>query len=316
MYFDYPESPNIEQNGFYTKSFNIDDKTNILLFYKEYGFVIIDNIISDNECKKAESDIFKYLNITDTKSFANHTEDNIVSRKPLFTPNIVNIRQNENIYKIFSMILNYKDLLVSHDLCYFLKPTKFVNINNKIINVDNWRTSKDIYIDIDLVNINNSEIILNKLNYTNTKNFVYENFIVDLNNKNINGLISINNNTEFDGGFSCVPGFHKYFEYWLEHNKNNFHNNNLLNYNNYKFNNNDPINKKLVKINIKKGSLLIWDQRIPYSIEQNYSANHWLAQKIKYMYKFKNFSRKTTLMMYLKSVCNDIKINNILKNSI
>lgn len=314
MYFDYPESPQIEENNFYTKSFNIEDKTNLLLFYKEYGFVIIDNILTDIECKNTELDIFKYLNITDTKSFSNHNEDNIVSRKPLFTPNIVNNRQNINIYNIYSMLLNYKDLYVSHDLCYFLKPTKFININNKIVDVDNWKTSKNTYIDINLFN---DSSILNKLNYTNTKNFIYENNIINLNDKNINGLISITNNMKHDGGFSCVPGFHKYFDYWLEHCKNNnlLFQDELLNYSNYKFNHDDPINKKLVKINIKKGSLLLWDQRIPYSIEQNNSSNYWLAQKIKYTYKFKNKTRYATIMMHLKNVKN-IKINSCLKNCI
>lgn len=311
MFFDYPETPFVEENNFYTKSFNIEDKTNILLFFKEYGFVIIDNIISNEECKKTELEIFNYLNITDTKSFFNHTEDNIVSRKPLFTPNIVNNRQNINIYNIFSMLLNNKNLLVSHDICYFLKPTKFVNINNKIMDMNKWKTSDDIYLDINLLNINKKKI-LNKLNYTNTKNFIYENFIVDINDKNINGLINLTDNMKNDGGFSCVPGFHKYFEYWFSQ----CNQNDLINSDNYKFSKDDPIKKKLYKINIKKGSLLLWDQKIPYSIEQNNSSAYWLAQKIKYTYKFNNTSRHNTLMMYLKNINNEIKINNVLKNCI
>jgi ectoine hydroxylase-related dioxygenase (phytanoyl-CoA dioxygenase family) len=315
MYFDYPESPQIEKNNFYTKSFNIEDKTNILLFFKEYGFVIIDDIITGDECKKTELEVFNYLNISDTKSFSNHNEDNIVSRKPLFTPYVVNNRQNKKIYNIYSMLLNYKNLLVSHDLCYFLKPTRFVKINNRIIDVGKWKTSRKVYLDINFTNKQND--ILKKLNYANTKNFIYENFLINTNNKNINGLISITDNTENDGGISCVPGFHKYFDYWFEHCKQyNLleQNDKLLNYDNYIFNDDDPIKNKLVKINIKKGSILLWDQRIPYSIEPNNSSNHWLAQKIRYTYKFDNMSRYRTLMMYLKKIHCDTDNNILMKN--
>ena len=350
-YFDYPESSlqnemiyddKLEQ---YTKAFDIDQKAEINLFFQEYGFVIIKNVLPIDECYKTEKEIMSLMKFDKKKpstykkwpSFGKESEG-IVCRKPLFTCQTVNNRQNERIYSMFSRLLNSTDLQVSHDSCYFLRPTKHIKFeDNQIKTMEEWKTKKVVRLDVDIDKCyaKPEELAdkLKNLSYVNLINFICETciFSFSVTPLNVEGLINLTNNKKSDGGFSCVPGFHKYFTEWYKHNQKNKKKKNTnsyisnlkphlddTKYKKYIFDENDPIKDKLVKINMKAGWLLIWDQRLPYCIEPNNSKNFWLVQKIKYSkrYNFVNNSRLLMLKKNLTYVQKMITINKVFKNSL
>jgi ectoine hydroxylase-related dioxygenase (phytanoyl-CoA dioxygenase family) len=347
-YFDYPESPSQAEISYddkleqFTKAFDINETKEINDFFKKYGFVIIKNIVSVDDCDKTEKEIMELMKFNKNKSssytkWASFGKENegLVSRKPLFTPQILNNRQNEKIYNIFSRLLTSTNLQVTHESCYFLRPTRNVKFeDNSIKSVDEWKTQKSIRLDIDINKCYNKpdELIniLQNMSYINLTNFMNETCIFTFlaTPLNIEGLINLSNNRELDGGFSCVPGFHKYFNEWYNHcsknllKKNNTYISSLKSdidntiYKKYIFDENDPIKNRLVKINMKLGSLIIWDQRLPYCIEPNNSNNFWLAQQIKYSkkYNFVNNSRMQIIKSNLLNIQKYIQINKILQN--
>lgn len=349
-YFDYPESQ-LENEMIYddkheqfTKAFVINETKEMNMFFREHGFVIIKNILSIDECDRTEKEIMELMKFNKKrpstyKKWISSGKENegLVCRKPLFTNQTINNRQNENVYNVFSGLLNSADIQVSHESCYFLRPTKHIKFeNNQIKSVREWKTKKIIRMDVDVdkcyAEPNNLASILKNLSYMNLMNFMCEPYIFSFSVTplNIEGLINITNNRESDGGFSCVPGFHKYFDEWYNHcselfnRKNNSYVSNLIpkmdntKYKKYVFDENDPIKNRLVKINMKSGSLLIWDQRLPYCIEPNNSKNYWLAQKIKYSKRlnFVNNSRLETVKKNLKDIRKIITINKVLKKSL
>ena len=347
-YFDYPEPPTHSDISYddkleqFTKSFNIDETKEINEFFKKYGFVIIKNMVSVSNCDKTEKEITDLMKFDKNKpityekwSSFGKEKDGLVSRKPLFTPYILNNRQNDKIFNIFSRLLASTNLQVTYESCYFLRPTKNIKFeDNSIRSIDGWKTKKTIKLDMDINKCYNeaNEMIntLKNMNYTNLTNFINETCIFSFKATplNIQGLINLSSNKNNDGGFSCVPGFHKYFIHWHKHVCKNLsiQNNSYISnikphtdiYKKYIFDDNDPIKDKLVKINMRIGSLLIWDNRIPYCIEPNNSNKFWLAQQIKYSkkYNFVNNSRKHTIEKNLLNVKNKIQINKHLKTSL
>lgn len=332
-YFDYPESSllnDIIDDDNYTISFDIDDKSNINKFFHEHGFVIIKNVLSLEDCSKTERDILNIMKYDINKkstlkrwSSIGKESEGLVSRKPIFTKQIISNQRNKKVNTIFSRLLNSNDLETSYDSCYFLRPTKFIKFENNVIKImDEWKTKKNIYLDLDVNKcynkLDNLLETLKNLNYLNSMNFINESYVFSLNVTplNIEGIINITNNKDLDGGFSCLPGFHKYFNNWHKYcvdnnlfnkNKNKYIINNYSSidknmYKKYIFNTDDPIKNKLIKINMRAGSLCIWDQRLPYSIEPNNSNNYWIGQKIRYYQKYNliNNSRSVSEKINIK----------------
>jgi hypothetical protein len=56
------------------------------------------------------------------------------ARSPVFTKQVLRNRINPKVYQTFSLILGVQDLLVNHDRLGFLRPTKDVVIDGKIVN--------------------------------------------------------------------------------------------------------------------------------------------------------------------------------------
>lgn len=327
----YPEKEDIEfddRYGEYTKAFSINQLLEIKLFFKEYGFVIVKDVLSIDECLQTENELMKLLNMDINKShtldkwpYIGKENEGLISRKPIFSPNILNNRQNKNIYLLFSELLKEKDLTASHDTVYFIRPTKLVKVNNTIIkNNDKWKIKEYLRLDCDptkdtnIIKDKNETNIneINNLNYSNDYNFIYEN-LINNDKININGLINIKTSREYDGGFVCVPKFHKYYNNWLNINKNFFVKNigNINRKHCYIFNKDDKINDLAVKINVPIGSIILWDSRIPYKIENNKSKNYWIGQKIRLRKKINNSSRKTFVKNQIKQYIKFFNLNEI-----
>jgi hypothetical protein len=56
------------------------------------------------------------------------------TRHPVFTEAALNNRQNPNVHHAFATVLGTPKLLVSHDRYGFLRPTKNVNIDGRLVN--------------------------------------------------------------------------------------------------------------------------------------------------------------------------------------
>eukprot|EP01080_Neovahlkampfia_damariscottae_P012488 gene12488-6236_t len=192
-------------------------------------------------------------------------------------------RLNPNVYESFSNILGTKDLWTSIDRYGIMRPTKNVKINGEIKDMEKWKTTQK-WLHWDL----NPWEIKNKTPPTfNTKQF---NFLSE-NNDNyqeefkVQGLISLLDSTENDGGFLCVPGFHKKVIEWASAN---------VKQKSPKTSNfvmvpkEDEIQKYVQKITVKAGSLIIWNSRLPHCNYPNNSNNFRLNQYLKMFQSYKD----------------------------
>merc|ERR1712127_555879 len=115
-------------------------------------------MVSVSNCDKTEKEITDLMKFDKNKpityekwSSFGKEKDGLVSRKPLFTPYILNNRQNDKIFNIFSRLLASTNLQVTYESCYFLRPTKNIKFeDNSIRSIDGWKTKKTIKLDMDI----------------------------------------------------------------------------------------------------------------------------------------------------------------------
>ena len=125
------EIPRDEQDPRYVKSFNIDEEEQYKSFFTKYGFVVINNILSEEECKASIADIWTvletspfysslHINRYDPTSFSRWPGgmpqvEGIVGERPVITQTALFNRQNPLFYRAYAHLLNSPHLLVNHD---------------------------------------------------------------------------------------------------------------------------------------------------------------------------------------------------------
>eukprot|EP01102_Stenamoeba_stenopodia_P021508 TRINITY_DN8692_c0_g1_i1.p1 TRINITY_DN8692_c0_g1~~TRINITY_DN8692_c0_g1_i1.p1 ORF type:complete len:390 (-),score=63.80 TRINITY_DN8692_c0_g1_i1:131-1300(-) len=210
-------------------------------------------------------------------------------------------RTNPRLYRCFSHLLQRSDLWVSIDRYGYLRPTKDIEIeadkakpedlqsntpvNGKItVQRPKWKTS-DKWLHWDLNpwypfisdNVTSSE---DEINQRRPKYDFPTAFIVENNDartatyRRVQGLIALADTREEDGGFQTVPGFLHHLSEWADATRELAEKNNKTFF--VSVPKNHPIVENTRKIPMKKGSLLIWDSRMPHSNYPN-SSNHFRA---------------------------------------
>ena len=219
-------------------------------FYHEHGYVIISNAVPQKNLDAAVVAISEFLGI----DFDNHNswysiapsvnKDNGDGKGPVSLAGMVELYQHQAlwdnrqyplIHQIFSDIWGTEKLLVTLDRVNMKPP----------ISIDHpeWDHPGMIHWDI-----NTS---LNPLPH------------------DVQGVLYLTDTTEEQGGFQCIPGFHKEFKEWVKtqpQDRDPFH---------------PDIDKAKIKsIPGKAGDLLIWNSMLPHGNGANKSDRLRLAQYI------------------------------------
>ncbi|XP_065179466.1 putative phytanoyl-CoA dioxygenase [Sycon ciliatum] len=173
-----------EDDTRYVKSFSIDQKEEFQSFFEEYGFVVIRDVLSRDECEASVDDIWKYLEgrgyryrewdgpTEHEKLYGKHPQDEerpedlirrddpstwnndwpplanagILGFLPVFTKQALLNRQNANIYSVYTTLMKRKDLMVSQDRYGLFRPVKVAGDPEKTN--DKWRTSYSLHWDL------------------------------------------------------------------------------------------------------------------------------------------------------------------------
>src|SRR4051812_39458925 len=111
-----------------SKSFILGtDDRGPLEFFQQNGYVVIDNILSTNECQATLEEIGNELNkidgrfiLTDpsTYDYAPMNGIGIYTDQPIFSRQFLLNRSNPNVYRAFSLVSENPNLIVNHDSCY------------------------------------------------------------------------------------------------------------------------------------------------------------------------------------------------------
>jgi hypothetical protein len=295
---DYPIIAIPFDNGF-VKTFNLNnfDTDELINFYNKYGFVIFDNILSDNEVNLTISDLWKDMNEY-LKKFDDNihvTEDDceylslpsssnaygFVNTGPINQLQCWKNRQNEKIYNAFKILykltsknvnlnMNKDPLVACLDRGSILRPTD----KNK-----DWET-KDIYhFDIDpweftgttKVNDSVNSSMYDPTNLTNLTYMLSEGNFGKYNGyPKLSGVLTLSDTNENSGGFECFVGFHNYIHDWCQKHEYNFN-----------IRNDAGLTQNMQKIFMKKGSLMVFTRELPHNIYSNKSDKFRYAQYVR-----------------------------------
>ncbi|GAM24732.1 hypothetical protein SAMD00019534_079070 [Acytostelium subglobosum LB1] len=319
-------------NEGYLASFSIDQIHEYRQFFNDYGFVIIRDVLDLESCQSTIDDIWRYIENDEwlyyppmSKDLCNRTKRNdpstwkhwpsmayagIVGGPSVFTKQSVDNRANNNIYQVYSQLLDRKDLFINHDRYGFFRPTinilesfprmspqhteiNFALNDNQptIPDMRVWKTELNLHLDmnpfayIEETNDATRQRVIDQLEYDNTKSadFIIENNevgIKSLNELHIQGLINLADNKDEDGGFIVVPGFPRHLEEWTLKNKTLRTNIGtkerfvLIPVSNSLYNN-------AVRVTARAGSLVLWNQKMAHGSVANNSPRPRLAQFIK-----------------------------------
>jgi ectoine hydroxylase-related dioxygenase (phytanoyl-CoA dioxygenase family) len=295
----------------YTLSFAVNEAQEMKEFFDEYGFVVIRDVLTPQECTDTLTEVFDVLQYFEPQKCSwdrndittwNQWPSNAMerfgspSRPPIFTRQFMLNRVNPNMHKVFATLIGEQDLIVSHDRCCLYRPTRNVLTSTGIqAKMEHWATAPNLHLDMSpwcYLSPDGpvaTERELSKLRYEHTGSFIFENNQVSgEDGLLIQGVINLVDNYDEDGGFQCVPGFPKIFDEYFKSLAKQMNPNpldELLNEKNltggFNFHKNDILNSYGVRVPLRAGSIVVWDQKMPHGSLPNQSSRMRSAQFIR-----------------------------------
>lgn len=280
-------------------TFTIDQEKELKKFFDENGYVAIKEILTDDDCKNTLDDIdgqikkieprFDIKDVSTYEFAPIFNNFGMYAKKPIITEQFCKNRQNAKIHRAFQILCGEEQILVSVDRCAFYRPTAGLMIDNKAIDREDWKTNyvyPGLHLDFHPGSYSDCKNILEKresLDYATTADFVTENNLYSKQDGiEIQCVINLIDNREDDGGFQCVPGFHKDYHLWVK-DKNDFSNN--YGEGVYHFSKSDKIDMKYVhspkRVPVPKGTVIFWTQFMAHGTKPNNSSNPRCIQFMK-----------------------------------
>lgn len=160
--------PNENENG--VKSFSIHETEEMIQFFDQYGFVVVDNILDSQECDRSMDEVWDYIEqrARCTGKAINRDNPNtwvdsnwpkeicknggFIGKFPYWkrmaslNDTLVNVqpqawknRENPKVYKVFSQLMRQPNLWVSIDRYGIMRPSKRSNIEPTV----KWQTKSN-----------------------------------------------------------------------------------------------------------------------------------------------------------------------------
>lgn len=248
-------------------SYDLTEKEEINKFFNIFGFVVIRDVLNDEEIKETTDEFFESFqggeNASDEEleSFYNDqpfSQFGIIGVGPdLKSISQLNNRQNPKVHKAFSTVLNCDDLIVEHDRLGALRPTMRASSEKK-----EWRT-RDRWIHLDCNPMKGTASIGGFKLADDPEPIDFDRTLI------VQGLLTLTDAREQDGGFHCIPAAHIFSHKWAEGKSS------------MQVDPNDPISADVVKIPLRKGCLLVWNSLLFHGNHPNHSDKWRIVQYIR-----------------------------------
>ncbi|GAM20633.1 hypothetical protein SAMD00019534_038080 [Acytostelium subglobosum LB1] len=260
-------------------------------FFNRFGFVVVRDVLTGDDCDRTVSEIFDIIESKSPRFKRNDrstwdhfpTEESIMqygspSRPPIFTRQFLMNRQNPRVYRVFAELLKNPDLMVNNDRCCFFRPT--VNTPGVALGKPEWSTKSNVHLDMNPFNWMGDGSMcrqeLDRLRYDRLGEFIQENNQPSQHDgRQLQAVLNLLENHEEDGGYVVVPGFMNHFVDYFNTKKPEY------SQPSWNWQTKDPLFKFAKRISMRKGSMVIWDQRMPHGSFNNTSSNPRMAQFIK-----------------------------------
>lgn len=281
----------------FTVSFRLSDggaEEEARRFFDTHGFVVIRDVLSPEECKASQDEIWTQLaenhpgfsrDSPETWSLLSSKTYGLPPTQAIFSSQLLKNRQHPNLVKAYQLLLNDERILVSQDRWCAYRPTK--------TNTD-WATRENLHLDVQPWSYISGTTDIEHLKYESLVDFITEtNAVAQSTGPHVQGVLNLSDNRDEDGGTQLVPGFHRSFTKWfdllgdIEDNRNEgARNRNWViprrqGGGSYKFSPEDPIHSLSHRIALRAGSLLVWNQEVVHGSKANRSNEWRTAQFIK-----------------------------------
>eukprot|EP00009_Paramoeba_aestuarina_P003751 CAMPEP_0201511282 /NCGR_PEP_ID=MMETSP0161_2-20130828/3751_1 /ASSEMBLY_ACC=CAM_ASM_000251 /TAXON_ID=180227 /ORGANISM="Neoparamoeba aestuarina, Strain SoJaBio B1-5/56/2" /LENGTH=379 /DNA_ID=CAMNT_0047906709 /DNA_START=124 /DNA_END=1260 /DNA_ORIENTATION=- len=295
-----PQVPKDEDG--YVVSFGIDEKENILKFFEEYGFVVVREVIDNEQIAKTLDELWSNTEELSIDSIKRDDPATWGSNWPAGQVGILgnqvasgeqawNNRQNENILRLFQYLYGKEagegegELLSSVDRYGIMRPTVNVPLGKDTDEKEDkprWRGPPS-WLHWDL----NPWIwsgTAPPVSFEQKKFDVLRdgNFISEMNGSppdlcpiKLQGILVLGDSKEDDGGFLCVAGFQKILKEWAKQNRK------ASSMSFIQINKTDEMIEKATPITARRGSFIVWSSELPHCNYPNKSENFRFAQYIK-----------------------------------
>ena len=277
---------------------DINDPVGILSCYKMFGAVGITNVLTTAECVETISDVENImqkefnnnefcLSDQETHSIADSHLNafGVIGKAPLFSNVLTRNRFHPNVQKAYSIVyeLESDKLLAQYDRVSWMRPT--------ITSTDDlrqYRMTPNIHLDIDPSSYFEPSLsrsvhdFLSEIPYSSTKDLTKENNAkCQSMGRQLQGVISLYDNADEDGGFCFTPGGHLSLEVWYQKFKKQLPT--PTPNGRHIFRSTDREFKSAVRLPCPAGTLIIFDAALPHGTKPNYSDHNRMIQFLRYM---------------------------------
>jgi hypothetical protein len=266
----------------YVTSFTIDQKEEYKKFFEEYGVVVIRDILNDKECRNSVNEAWDFLERhhvkLDRNDISTWTNDNfpslsnlgILGNTPVLSKQFFENRQNPKLYSVYSTLLQSNKLWSNIGRASIIRPTKNIIINGELVDKPEWKTLSE-WLHLDMNPFTGA-----------TTTFMYKEVNPEYNNSfdriKLQGTLTLVDCGPEDGGFHCVPGFHKYVEAYGKVNKDLY--DPASHSESFDIPEQCEIRKDIQKVPARAGSSIIWSSATPHGTFPNNSCKPRIVQYV------------------------------------
>jgi len=280
-----------DEQGF-VQSFEPHQEKEYLEFFQTYGLVVVSNLLTEEECKISQDEVWDFLERHNEKLKRNDptswqrnwpglSQLGILGNTPILSPQICNNRQNPKIHRVFQILHGTEKLWVSIDRISLMRPTKNILSNdstdqtekkeeNQSRDKPEWKTIENwLHWDMNPVTGRTSTYGFEDADSETNRGY-------DL---RVQGILAFVDCGESEGGFHAVPGFQKHIRGYANLHQSEF--GPLNRDTTFQVPEENPMRKDIQTMPIRKGSILIWDSKLPHGTFPNDSEKYRMIQYLK-----------------------------------
>ena len=289
----------VDADGFIV-SFRVEQQEEMLAFFEKHGAVVVADVLSDEECQRSIEEVWLFLREMCHPTIDRNKPETWSTKWPIFSqygmlgnerwlhPQACDNRQNPNIYQVFQTLLGDRELFVNVTRAGLMRPTRniFFPSLNQTEDRPDWKTvSEWLHLDMNPLtgrvstygfeNVaeghceKSSDPLTAQQKPTNN----------GMRMRKLQGILALDDCPEANGGFHAVPGFQHFISTWTKQNEQL-----CLDANQggdpttVTIPVDDPIREHIQRMPIRKGSLLVWDSRLPHGNFPNDSNRMRIVQ--------------------------------------
>ena len=279
----------------YCVSLSAEDGEAVRAFLHEYGFVVVRDVLSDEECMATLSELWASGSgeasiQSPPESFWDsffwelqpHGKFGITSFGGLESLMQLKNRQNPRVVAAWRAVHGCRRLWCDHDRIGVMRPTVGVDVGDGKGPLDRpeWRTMRN------WLHLDANPTVCGETGYASIGGFKDDGTPIDFASTFVSqGLLTLTDARAEDGGFHCVPGSHRYAMRWsaVENALGDEEACRRRSRKNHRVGDADPLMARIAEVPVRRGCLLAWSSLLFHGNRPNRSERFRAVQYMRTM---------------------------------